>query len=183
VINNLYNKLVTADNNGDQRQVYYIWGRITYYLLDIEPIEEAARELKRKQKGSLTEIAALIGKLVEIQTKINSGEIQLPDQTENYWRDKRAYERELKLRKKRRGRRINVKTQSPSFEYQMIAYGELYRGSNEYNKRHLLVGEHDKEKDRDFMGKVLFYGEFAFEFAFHFNNASVGRISKHLNTC
>ena len=53
--------------------MYYVSGRIFYYLMDIEPIEDAAR--KKQDKGSLTEIAALLAKLMEIQSRINSGEI------------------------------------------------------------------------------------------------------------
>lgn len=69
-INSLYQKMVVATENEDQQQVWYIFGRISYYLLDIQPIEEAAYDDDTEDMGgkhaSLTDIVASLGKLAEI---------------------------------------------------------------------------------------------------------------------
>lgn len=39
-INNLMVKINIATENNDQRLIYFILGRITFYCLDFEPIEE-----------------------------------------------------------------------------------------------------------------------------------------------
>ena len=51
--------------------MWYIFGRISYYLLDIEPIEDAAfdddeTEDMGGKHASLTDIVASLGKLAEI---------------------------------------------------------------------------------------------------------------------
>ena len=38
-INNLYNRIVIAEENQDQQLIYYIFGRIFYNLADFEPID------------------------------------------------------------------------------------------------------------------------------------------------
>jgi|TARA_B110000503_G_C6914232_1_gene315975 hypothetical protein len=38
-INNLYNRIVIAEENQDQLLIYYILGRIFYNLADFEPID------------------------------------------------------------------------------------------------------------------------------------------------
>jgi hypothetical protein len=41
-INNLSNKIVIAEDNGDNRLKHYIIGSICYHILNFEPIEEMA---------------------------------------------------------------------------------------------------------------------------------------------
>lgn len=80
-INNLYQKIVIATENEDQQQVYYIFGRISYYLFDIQPIEEAGFEFDDvkadvgESHASLTDVLRTFNKLMDIQGKIQSGEI------------------------------------------------------------------------------------------------------------
>jgi hypothetical protein len=38
-INNLYNRIVIAEENKDQQLIYYILGKIFYNLADFEPID------------------------------------------------------------------------------------------------------------------------------------------------
>jgi hypothetical protein len=38
-INNLYNRIVIAEENMDQQLIYYILGKIFYNLADFEPID------------------------------------------------------------------------------------------------------------------------------------------------
>ena len=38
-INNLYNRIVIAEENQDQQLIYYILGKIFYNLADFEPID------------------------------------------------------------------------------------------------------------------------------------------------
>ena len=40
-INNLYTKITIATENNDQRLIYFILGRMTFYTIDFEPIEDA----------------------------------------------------------------------------------------------------------------------------------------------
>ena len=73
-LNNLYNKMVIATENEDELQVWYIYGRICYYLLDIEPIEDAAlgdnddpyAEPDKPQHATLTDVFRTFNKLMDI---------------------------------------------------------------------------------------------------------------------
>lgn len=97
-INNLYNKIVIATENEDQQQVWYIFGRIMYYLFDIQPIEEGSYDDVNAfgfKKATITDVLRTFNKLIELQGKINSGEIELEDQHESYARDKEEFDRLL----------------------------------------------------------------------------------------
>lgn len=46
-INNLYNRIVIAEENEDQLLVWYILGKIFYNLADFEPIDLEELEMER----------------------------------------------------------------------------------------------------------------------------------------
>jgi len=67
-LNNLSNKIVIAEDNGDNRLKHYIIGRVFYRLMDFDPIEEKSlkEELPYVRIYKLLELLILISKL---QTK------------------------------------------------------------------------------------------------------------------
>lgn len=92
--------MVIATENEDQQQLWYIFGRIMYYLMDIKPIMDAAYDIDDvnafgEKHATIMDVIRTFGKLMEMQGKIQSGEIQLPDQQESYKRDKEEFERLL----------------------------------------------------------------------------------------
>jgi hypothetical protein len=75
--------------------VYYIFGRIGYYLFDIQPIEEAGFDIDdvnafddSESHATLTDVMKTFNKLMDMQSKINHGEIKIKDQHEAYERSK-----------------------------------------------------------------------------------------------
>lgn len=80
--------------------MWYIFGRISYYLLDIQPIEDAAYDIDDvdafKKHATLTDVMKTFNKLMELQSKIHHGEIQIKDQHESYKQDKAEFDRLLK---------------------------------------------------------------------------------------
>lgn len=133
-VNNLYQKMVIATENEDQQQVWYLLGRIGYYLFDIEPIEDAGfeiddvNEFESKQHASLTDVLRTFNKLMDIQSKINEGEIQLEDQHKSYERSKQEFKRLVDEDTARHNLRSG-KDQSPSMEHVLKKYGEAAKAS------------------------------------------------------
>ena len=67
-----------------------------YYLVDIQPIEEAGFEIddvKGESHASLTDILHTFNKLMDMQSKIQHGEIKLKDQHASYEKDKAEFKR------------------------------------------------------------------------------------------
>lgn len=65
-INSLYQKMLIATENEDQQQVFYIFGRICFYLVDVKPIEDAGFEigdLDGRQNANLKDIIILVNKI------------------------------------------------------------------------------------------------------------------------
>jgi len=54
-INNLYNRIVIAEENQDQQLIYYILGKIFYNLADFEPID-----LEDLEMGPMVEQSQLL---------------------------------------------------------------------------------------------------------------------------
>jgi len=65
-------------------------GRTIFYLAYFKPIQDASFDDNKATFGS---IIGLTSKLAMMQQRINSGDIQLDDQHEAYWRDKREYDK------------------------------------------------------------------------------------------
>ena len=86
-ITNLYNKLRVAQENEDQELVYFITGKIVYYLLDFEPIDfedlEGAPLLEPatlEQKPDLAKVVSMVGVLMQYGAQAQQGKIELPYQ-------------------------------------------------------------------------------------------------------
>ena len=74
--------MLIATENEDQQQVWYIFGRICFYLFDVEPIEDAGYEFggeNEHKNANLQDILNLVDKINVIQHKIDSGEFAIAD--------------------------------------------------------------------------------------------------------
>jgi len=64
--NNIYNRIVIASETGDNKQIYFLGGRLFYYILYFEPIEVASLDENSKEHASLTSILGLVNKIAAI---------------------------------------------------------------------------------------------------------------------
>ena len=65
------NKIVIAEDNGDNRLKHYIIGSIVYHIMDFEPIEEAS--LFGEDGASWIRIFKLLEAMIVEQNQINKG--------------------------------------------------------------------------------------------------------------
>lgn len=71
----------------------YIVGRVIFYLAYFKPIEDASFD--GQNKASLASIIGLTNKLAHMQNRIYTGDIQLENAEEAFWRDKPQYEKNI----------------------------------------------------------------------------------------
>lgn len=77
--NNIYNRIVIASETQDNKQIYFLGGRLFYYILYFKPIEASSIQ----GKGMLGSLK-LITKFGDLQGRINDGEIPLEDPKKGY---------------------------------------------------------------------------------------------------
>lgn len=63
LFNNYYNKIVIATENEDPQMVYFILGRITFKLMDFEPIEISPLDEDRSQIGQIIKMIEVLARL------------------------------------------------------------------------------------------------------------------------
>lgn len=107
--------------------MYYIFGRIGYYLFDIQPIEEAGFDIDDvnafdDSHATLTDVLKTFNKLMDMQSKINHGDIKIKDQHAAYERSKLEY-KELKEEEDRRESFKDYYHQSPALATILYKYG------------------------------------------------------------
>ena len=98
-----------------------------FYLVDIQPIEEAFYDfddVKASEHASLTDVLHTFNKLMDIQAKIQHGEIQLKDQYESYKKDKAEFKR---LMAEQEHQEDPMKYKTPAFDFMMKKYGEAVK--------------------------------------------------------
>jgi len=189
--------------------VYYIFGRISYYLFDIQPIEDAGFEfdddVNTGSHATLMDVFRTFNKLMDIQGKIQSGEIKLKDQHASYLRDKAEFER---LLEDQRREDDPWKYQTPSFGHLLKTYGEMVQNHKNGKqpvmkipravKKHPLVRQDDGEIPADGEGEgvepagpsftevvslIIKYSEFTSIFLWEVQAATVGQIAGNLTIC
>lgn len=132
---------------------------------------------------------------MDIQSRINSGEIQLEDQHASYERDKEYLEREMKKRALERQKHRKCSKQTPSFETIFKKYGQVSKSTlNETGKSmpfhtfvndHMIHSEHPivcqdaEEEDSSSgllgsFGSALKYAEFGTVFFWELQAATIG---------
>lgn len=211
-INNLYQKVVIATENKDIQQVYYIFGRISYYLFDIQPIEEAAFDIESygdadalalddgTSHASITDVLHTFNKLMEMQGKINSGEIKIKDQHEAYKRSVIEF-KELKEEEDRRERLKDYRNQSPALATILYKYADAVKNKksdeplplHKFLARHPIVMQDDQDQEeiaqdeidtnQNLVDQILKYTEFTTLFLWEVQASTIGQISGNLSIC
>ena len=59
--------MVIATDNEDQQQVWYIFGRICYYLADVKPIEDAALDFDEGSRATMADVIVIFNKIMAMQ--------------------------------------------------------------------------------------------------------------------
>lgn len=120
-----------------------------YYLLDITPIEEAGFEfgeqLATAHHATLTDVLHIFNKLMDIQGKIETGEIPLKDQHDSYERDKQEFEHLLDEQRREDAALAHpLVQQTPALSYLLKSYGEAVKASKGRHGNGLLGDNHPK---------------------------------------
>lgn len=163
----------------------YLTGQIVYRVARFKPIEEAVLSFEENKALKIFEFAETILKL---QGGINSGQIALPNATQGYEDDKKAFADREEEMKEYIQRFYDQETTTPSYDAILKAYADYYnksrthpmvRSDNGNPYEHLLV-EYDAKSDWD---KTVMWVEYGGVFVLEAQDATIGAVSGNLSDC